>query len=426
MFLSHAPLGSPSRTAPAVHTPHTPRSAASLPTQLLLPGIHGFYSSRRTVTHAGVSEEEEAQDSAPQTATGPSIRDNDDGLPATTDARIPYVFVGDNGEGDAEAAYALLREGYLQAAFIRRVDFTVCLGVRANRPPEDSCAHGPEPSFAPGAALAPPPPPAAPEVHVPPPEVLPHSPHCPSQSGGDSPVFAPTPQHNTASPPPPPAPRRRPVPQQRTRHHSASTLPTREVLEWPHTGGGAPPPPPPLQTKVTIVGHFWYPHFWVPDPPPLSKTSLPPIPLSSPPPAPGANPHTGVRGVLKGRDFFFLLRTPLKDRPKGPPTTDRQLPSTANRHQPPTTNCHQPPPTASGDQPPTANHCQPPPTTNHQPPTAANHHQPPPTASCQLPTANRQPPTANRQPPPTMVEHMECPRAFLGKLFLEHFFFPFR
>ena len=41
---------------------------------------------------------------------------------------------------------------------------------------------------------------------------------------------------------------------------------------------------------------------------------------------------------------------------------------------------------------------------------------PPPTASCQLPTANR-------QPPPTMVEHMECPWAFLGKLVPEHFFF---
>ena len=107
------------------------------------------------------------------------------------------------------------------------------------------------------------------------------------------------------------------------------------------------------------------------------------------------------RGVLKGRDFFFfLLRTPLKDSPKGPPTANRQLPSTANRHQPPPTTSHQPPPTASGGQPPTANHCQLPPTTNRQPPTAANHHQPPPTASCQLPTANRrQPPTANCHQP---------------------------
>ena len=114
------------------------------------------------------------------------------------------------------------------------------------------------------------------------------------------------------------------------------------------------------------------------------------------------------RGVLKGRDFF-LLRTPLKDRPKGPPT--------ANRHQPPTTNRHQPPPTASGDQPPTANRHQPP-ITNHQPPPTATNRQ--------LPTANRQPPpTANRQPPPTVVEHMECPRAFLGKPVLENFFFLF-
>ena len=128
---------------------------------------------------------------------------------------------------------------------------------------------------------------------------------------------------------------------------------------------------------------------------------------------------------LRNQIFFsFLLRTALKDRPKGPPTANRQLPSTAN-HQPPPTANHQPPPTASGDQPPTANHCQLPPTTNHQPLTAANHHQPPPTASCQLPTAKRrQPPTANRQTPPTMVEHMECPRAFLGKLVPEHFFSP--
>ena len=114
-----------------------------------------------------------------------------------------------------------------------------------------------------------------------------------------------------------------------------------------------------------------------------------------------------ARAVLKVPDFLFLLRTALKDRPKGLPTANRQLPSTANRHRPPTTNRHQPPPTASGDQPPTANHCQ--------PPTTTNRHQPP--------VANCQPPTANRQPPPTMVEHMECPRAFLGKLVPEHVFF---
>ena len=134
-------------------------------------------------------------------------------------------------------------------------------------------------------------------------------------------------------------------------------------------------------------------------------------------------PATGARGVLKGRDFFFLLRTALKDRPKGPPTANRQLPSTPNRHQPPTTNRHQPPAT-NRRQPPAATNRQLPTTANRlQPPTAS--HQPPPTAANrQLPTANRQPPpTANRQLPPTMVEHMECPRAFLGKLVPENFFF---
>ena len=104
------------------------------------------------------------------------------------------------------------------------------------------------------------------------------------------------------------------------------------------------------------------------------------------------------RGVLKGRDFFFLLRTALKDRPKGPPTANRQLPSTANRHQPPTTNRHQPPAT-NRRQPPAATNRQLPTTANRlQPPTAS--HQPPPTASCQLPTANcRQSPTANCHQP---------------------------
>ena len=109
--------------------------------------------------------------------------------------------------------------------------------------------------------------------------------------------------------------------------------------------------------------------------------------------------RAGMYAKLQGgplRDhIFFLLRTALKDRPKGPPTptaNSHQTP-TATNSQPPTAS-HQPPPTASGDQPPTANHCQPPPTTNHQPPTAANHHQPP-VANCQPPTAaNRQLPTA--------------------------------
>ena len=99
----------------------------------------------------------------------------------------------------------------------------------------------------------------------------------------------------------------------------------------------------------------------------------------------------GGRAVLKGPDFFFLLRTAPRD------------------HQPPTANSHQPP-TATSRQPlPTA--------TNHQSPTT-NRRQPPLTAT------NRQLLTANRQLPPTMVEHMECPRAFLGKLVPEHFFFP--
>ena len=123
------------------------------------------------------------------------------------------------------------------------------------------------------------------------------------------------------------------------------------------------------------------------------------------------------RGVLKERDFFFfVLRTALKDSPKGPPTANRQLPSTANRHQPPTTNRHQPPatnrrqpPAATNRQLPTTANCLQPPTASHQPPpTTTNRHQPP-VANCQPPTAaNRQPPTAT-----TMVEHMECPRALL-------------
>ena len=100
-----------------------------------------------------------------------------------------------------------------------------------------------------------------------------------------------------------------------------------------------------------------------------------------------------ARAVLKGPDFF-LLRTALKDHPKGPPTANRQLPSTANRHQPPTTN-RQPPTAANRQRRPTAN-CQPLPTaTNHQSPTT---NRPPTATNRQLPTANRQPPlTANRQ-----------------------------
>ena len=101
------------------------------------------------------------------------------------------------------------------------------------------------------------------------------------------------------------------------------------------------------------------------------------------------------RGVLQGRVFFFFLRTALKDRPKGPPTANRQLPSTANRHQPPTTNRHQPPatnrrqpPAATNRQlPTTANRLQPPTASHQPPPTTINRHQPP-VANCQPPTAN--------------------------------------
>ena len=96
--------------------------------------------------------------------------------------------------------------------------------------------------------------------------------------------------------------------------------------------------------------------------------------------------------VLWDRDFFFGLRTALKDRPQGPSTANHQPPSTANRHQPPTANRRQPP-AATNRQPPTTANRHQPPIPNHQlPPTTINRHQPPS-------TANRQPPTANRQPP---------------------------
>ena len=92
------------------------------------------------------------------------------------------------------------------------------------------------------------------------------------------------------------------------------------------------------------------------------------------------------------------------------------IPPTANSHQPPTTTNRRQPPAATNRQLPTTANRHQPPITNHQrPPTTTNSHQPP--------VANCQPPTANRQQPPTMVEPMECPRAFLGKLVPEHFFF---
>ena len=152
-----------------------------------------------------------------------------------------------------------------------------------------------------------------------------------------------------------------------------------------------------------------------------------------------------VRAVLKGRDFFFLLRTALQDRPKGPPTanrqpptaTNRQPPTAANRQRRPTAN-GQPLPTATNHQPPATNH-QPPPTTtnrhqppitNHQSPTT-NRRQPPPTATNhQLPTANRQPPptaqppTANRHQP--WLSTWSARGLFWENWFRNTFFFPLR
>ena len=115
--------------------------------------------------------------------------------------------------------------------------------------------------------------------------------------------------------------------------------------------------------------------------------------------------HMSPKLLAAGRSLrnqiFFCQGTPLRTTPRDhqPPTANSDHPPTAANRHPPTAS-HQPPPTASGDQPPTANHYQPLPTSNHQSPTATN----------------RQLPTANHQSPPTMVEHMECPRAFLGKL----------
>ena len=90
-------------------------------------------------------------------------------------------------------------------------------------------------------------------------------------------------------------------------------------------------------------------------------------------------PSIPLRDDLTAREVLweldhFLLRTALKDRPKGPPTANPQPPTTANRHQLLAA-------------------------TNRQPPTTANRHQPPPTAT-------------NRQSPPTMVEHMSYTRSF--------------
>ena len=123
------------------------------------------------------------------------------------------------------------------------------------------------------------------------------------------------------------------------------------------------------------------------------------------------------RAVLNGPDYFFftfLLRTALKDRPKGPPTANRQLPSTANRHQPPTTHRHQPPAT---------NRRQPPAATNRQLPTATNHQSP--TTNRRPTTTNRhQPPVDNCQPPTATNRHQPWLSTWSARgLVPEHFFF---
>ena len=116
---------------------------------------------------------------------------------------------------------------------------------------------------------------------------------------------------------------------------------------------------------------------------------------------------TMAGGVLKELDFF-LLRTALRDRPKGPSTANHQPPPTANRHQLPTANRCQPP-AATNRQPPTTANRHQPPIPNHQlPPTTTNRHQPPPTTS-------RQPPTANTW----------CARGlFWENCVMQHVFFP--
>ena len=93
---------------------------------------------------------------------------------------------------------------------------------------------------------------------------------------------------------------------------------------------------------------------------------------------PAVKPRTGrplsltqVQGGPLGTGFFFLLRTAVEDRPKGPPTANHQPPPTAYRHRPPTATNRQPPPTANRQPPPTANRHQPPTATNRQPPTAS-------------------------------------------------------
>ena len=93
-----------------------------------------------------------------------------------------------------------------------------------------------------------------------------------------------------------------------------------------------------------------------------------------------------------GDQIYFLLRTALKDRPKGPPTANRQLSPTANRHQPPTATNRQPSTTADRHQLPI--------TKSQLPPIAAN---------CgQLRTANRHPAISTSRQPPIANRHQPC------------------
>ena len=155
-------------------------------------------------------------------------------------------------------------------------------------------------------------------------------------------------------------------------------------------GGGwggwvtAPPsgPQPPLPPRPKTSKGLTLSRTQKGGPPPPWGPATPPPHSGHHPALPTMRTTQATRAVLKGPDFF-LLRTALQDRPKGPPTANRQLPPTANRHRPST-----------------ANRRQLPPATHHQLPTATNRRQPPPTTNCQPPTGNlHQPPTANRHQP---------------------------
>ena len=60
------------------------------------------------------------------------------------------------------------------------------------------------------------------------------------------------------------------------------------------------------------------------------------------------------QGYPEEARLWYLLRTALKDSPRGPPTANRRPPTPAI-HQPTTANPRQPPPTANRQPPPTAN-----------------------------------------------------------------------